>query len=69
MPLRLKVEINTREHFTVAGFVRREFSMSSRWHTAQCALTTYTLEELLGTKCARSSSAASDAICLIFGWD
>lgn len=50
VPLKLKVEINTREHFSVAGFVDREFSASSRWYTGQCNLTTYSLDELLGTK-------------------
>lgn len=48
--LRLKVEINTREHFSVNGFVRNDFNVASRWYTGQCKLTTYTLEELLGTK-------------------
>ena len=48
--LRLKVEINTREHFTVHGLVYPEFTISSRWCAARCQITTYTLEELLGTK-------------------
>lgn len=48
--LRLKVEINTREHFSVNGFVHHDFDVVSRWHTSKCALTTYTFEELLGTK-------------------
>jgi len=48
--LKLKVEINTREHFTVGGLVYPEFTVSSRWCAARCQVTTYTLEELLGTK-------------------
>ena len=48
--LRLKIEINTREHFTVHGLAHREFGVSSRWYTGHCRLTTYSLEELLGTK-------------------
>lgn len=50
LPLRLKVEINTREHFTEHGFKRVPFSVESRWFTGACDITTYDLDELLGTK-------------------
>lgn len=50
VPLRLKVEINTREHFTEHGFKRVPFSVESRWFTGACEITTYDLDELLGTK-------------------
>jgi len=48
--LRLKIEVNTREHFTVLGFEKRPFEVSSRWFSGKCELTTYNLNELLGTK-------------------
>ena len=48
--LRLKVEINTREHFSVMGLIKVPFEVNSRWFTGSCDITTYTLEELLGTK-------------------
>jgi len=48
--LRLKVEVDTREHFTVQGFHRIPFSVTSRWFTGECTVTTYALDELLGTK-------------------
>lgn len=48
--LRLKIEVNTREHFTVIGFEKRPFEVSSRWFSGRCELTTYDLNELLGTK-------------------
>jgi predicted nucleotidyltransferase component of viral defense system len=48
--MRLKVEINTREHFAVHGFTRHAFSVSSRWFEGACQISTYELEELLGTK-------------------
>ena len=48
--LRLKVEINSREHFSVYGVIRLPFSVSSRWFTGESQIGTYTLEELLGTK-------------------
>lgn len=50
IPMRLKVEINSREHFAVHGFVRVPFSVSSRWFEGSCDIPTYELDELLGTK-------------------
>ncbi|MDR2556792.1 MAG: nucleotidyl transferase AbiEii/AbiGii toxin family protein [Bacteroidales bacterium] len=50
VPLRLKVEINCREHFNVLGFVKHDFSIESSWFSSKCKVTTYYLEELLGTK-------------------
>ncbi|MBN1426018.1 nucleotidyl transferase AbiEii/AbiGii toxin family protein [Candidatus Fermentibacteria bacterium] len=47
---RLKVEINTREHFSVLGLVVRRFDLASRWWSRQAEITTYALDELLGTK-------------------
>lgn len=47
---RLKVEINSREHFSVLGLVRRRFEVASRWWSGQGEVTTYELDELLGTK-------------------
>lgn len=49
-PLRLKVEVNSREHFTQHGHVRLPFEVRSRWFSGRAEITTYTLEELLGTK-------------------
>jgi predicted nucleotidyltransferase component of viral defense system len=48
--MRLKVEINSREHFAVHGFKRVPFSVSSRWFEGACEIGTYELDELLGTK-------------------
>ena len=50
IPLRLKVEVNTREHFTAHGFQHAPFAVSSRWFEGSCDITTYDLDELLGTK-------------------
>ena len=49
-PLRLKIEINAREHFHVMDLEDRPFEVSSNWFTGECKLRTYCLEELLGTK-------------------
>ena len=50
MRLRLKVEINTREHFAVMGFTRRAFSVDSRWYSGRADIATFELDELLATK-------------------
>src|SRR5258708_23025769 len=50
IPLRLKVEINTREHFAVYGFKQIPFNVSSRWFEGSCETHSYELDELLGTK-------------------
>jgi len=50
IPIRLKVEINTREHFNVLGLTRHKFSVNNQWFSGSCQATTYHLEELLGTK-------------------
>ena len=50
MRLRLKVEINTREHFAVFGFANRQFSVESRWFTGAADVATFELDELLATK-------------------
>jgi len=48
--LRVKVEINCKEHFTVLGYQKFPFEVKSSWFTGSCNITTYRLEELLGTK-------------------
>lgn len=48
--LRLKIEINTREHFTVLGFRRKSLDVHSPWFSGAVDVTTYELDELLGTK-------------------
>lgn len=50
IPLKLKVETNTREHFSVRGLKEVRFSVSSRWYQGFCNIHSYDLEELLGTK-------------------
>lgn len=50
IPLKLKVETNTREHFAVYGLRKVPFSLSSRWFSGSCEINSYELDELLGTK-------------------
>lgn len=49
-PLRLKVEINTREQLSVFGLIYKEFAVSNSWFSGTTDVVTYTPEELLGTK-------------------
>lgn len=48
--IRLKVEINCFEHFSVLGLKKMPFSVNSPWFADSCDVTTYELNELLGTK-------------------
>jgi len=48
--LKLKIEINTREHLAVMGFREQPFSNTSLWHPGDAVIRTYCTEELLGTK-------------------
>jgi len=49
-PIRLKVEINSREHFSVFGLKDYPFAISSSWSQEVVTISSYRLEELLGTK-------------------
>lgn len=48
--LRLKIEINCREHFTVLGYSELDHYIDTDWFSGSCRIKTYRLEELLGTK-------------------
>jgi predicted nucleotidyltransferase component of viral defense system len=48
--LKLKVEINTREHQSLYGLRKYPFSMESCWHQAQTEIVSFEPEELFGTK-------------------
>ena len=48
--LKLKLEINTREHFSALPLKQHPFAVESGWFTGQCHIPTYHLNELLGTK-------------------
>ena len=48
--MRLKIEINCREHFTVLGLQQVPFKVQNGWFNGECMINTYNIEELLGTK-------------------
>lgn len=49
-PKKTKIEINTREHFTVYGVENKEYSVNNRWYDGNATINTYSLDELAGTK-------------------
>ena len=49
-PLRLKIEINTREHFAVLDYHRHPLAVANPWFSGEANVTTYQLDELMGTK-------------------
>lgn len=48
--MRVKIEINTREHFAVEGFRQVSFAVKNPWYAATTQVTSYALEELMATK-------------------
>lgn len=50
VPLRLKVEVNCREHHTLYGIQEVNHSLQSEWFTDEAIISTYDLSELLATK-------------------
>jgi predicted nucleotidyltransferase component of viral defense system len=49
-PLRLKLEINTREHFTLLGLQQVPMLVENPWFRGSASIQTYCLNELMGTK-------------------
>lgn len=48
--LRLKLEINCKEHFNVLDWVDFPFQIESEWFSGKAKIRTYNINELLGTK-------------------
>ena len=48
--LKVKIEINTREHKALFGVNTKNYSINNPWFSDSAAIRTYFLEELLGTK-------------------
>lgn len=47
---RIKLEINTREHYQLLGITQKDYAIENPWASGIAPVTTYHLEELLGTK-------------------
>lgn len=46
----VKIEINTREHFSLEGYQQKELRFDSPWKSGAVNITTFSLHELLATK-------------------
>ena len=49
-PAKLKIEINTTEHFHVQPLDTKSFNVNSEWFKGETHVKTYQLDELMGTK-------------------
>jgi hypothetical protein len=70
IPLRLKVEINTREHFVVYGFKQIPFQVSSRWFGGAAISTATNSTSFSEPSCGRCISASRGGTCSTWrpGW-
>ena len=50
IPLKLKIEINCKEHFSVLDLKKFPFEVESEWFSGKADIKTYQLNELLATK-------------------
>jgi len=48
--MRLKIEINTREHLNVLGVQEIPYKVENGWFSGECNVTGFAIEELLGSK-------------------
>jgi predicted nucleotidyltransferase component of viral defense system len=48
--MRVKIEINTREHLALLGHRGTRFTVENPWYSSSASITTFAVEELLGTK-------------------
>jgi len=65
--LRLKIEINTREHFHIHPLEERKFEVDSRWFNGSAQVPVYALSELLAPSSVRSISGEKVGTCSISG--
>jgi len=49
-PLKIKVEINCKEHFSVNGLRKVPYEIQNTWYSGKCDIVTYDFNELIGTK-------------------
>jgi hypothetical protein len=47
---KVKIEINTREHFSVQPYVEKQFQLNSLWFQGAANVLTYVIEELLAAR-------------------
>lgn len=47
---KIKIEINTREHFAIQGYTKKTIRVNSLWHSGEASVITFSFEELMATK-------------------
>lgn len=47
---KVKIEINTREHFNALPLIQKQYEVNNTWFSGKANVLTYALEELMGTK-------------------
>ncbi|NQU80713.1 MAG: nucleotidyl transferase AbiEii/AbiGii toxin family protein [Bacteroidetes bacterium] len=50
IPMKLKIEINCREHFNILGLKEYLYKVDSQWHAGLAKIKSYDINEMLGTK-------------------
>lgn len=50
VPMKLKIEVNTREHFSIYGLQDIPVELNSEWDNGEALVPVYRLDELLATK-------------------
>ena len=50
IPAKLKIEINTTEHYQIYSHINIPYTVNSGWFKGRCTITTFELDELIGTK-------------------
>ena len=50
VPMKIKIEINTREHFSILPLKKINLNCDSSWFSGTSSISTYTFEEILATK-------------------
>jgi predicted nucleotidyltransferase component of viral defense system len=68
--MRLKLEINCKEHFNVLDWVDFPFDVESEWFSGKAEIRTYNINELLGTKLRAlyQRSKGRDLFDLYYSW-
>lgn len=66
--MRVKIEINTREHFSVHGLIRTPLQVANPWYESKAEITSFGLEELLATKMRALYQRKKGRDLLTSGW-
>jgi predicted nucleotidyltransferase component of viral defense system len=65
--LRLKIEVNTREHFAVLELEKHQFSVESSWFRGAAQVRAYAVDSSLPPRSERSTSARRGGTCSTSG--